>query len=287
MSDKVTLFFEAWELFREPTLAGACAGATLGLVGVWIVLRGMVFLSATLSQVAGLGVAAALVAAPALGFSAPGLGAVVFTLLAALSLSLSARSGKASADATLGVLFLAASSGTLLLASRTGTELSDIDSLLFGSAVAVMPAQFRWLVAVCLGVLVLHLWWWRGFAAVTADADEARVRGLPTRSLELRSWRARPAVGVATWVLGALPTFAFLCSPRSRRWPSRPTCPSRSRSAACSASSPEAAATSRRSSPTPPWARRRPPSRSRSPSSRRSPVVAEARYVDAQSLQAP
>lgn len=214
MSDKVTLFFEAWELFREPTLAGACAGATLGLVGVWIVLRGMVFLSATLSQVAGLGVAAALVAAPTLGFSSPGLGAVVFTLLAALSLSLSARSGKASADATLGVLFLAASSGTLLLASRTGTELSDIDSLLFGSAVAVMPSQFRWLVAVCLGVLVLHLWWWRGFAAVTADADEARVRGLPTRALELALVAsAALAVGVATWVLGALPTFAFSVLP--------------------------------------------------------------------------
>lgn len=214
MSDKVTLFFEAWELFREPTLAGACAGATLGLVGVWIVLRGMVFLSATLSQVAGLGVAAALVAAPALGFSSPGLGAVVFTLLAALSLSLSARNGKASADATLGVLFLAASSGTLLLASRTGTELSDIDSLLFGSAVAVMPAQFRWLVVVCLGVLVLHLWWWRGFAAVTADADEARVRGLPTRTLELALVAsAALAVGVATWVLGALPTFAFSVLP--------------------------------------------------------------------------
>lgn len=211
MGEKLELFFSAWELFREPTLAGAIAGATLGLLGVWIVLRGMVFLSATLSQVAGFGVAVALVAAGAIGATLPGLGAALFTVCAALALTLRARG---SADPTLGLLFLAASAGTLLLAGWSGTELHDIDTLLFGSAVAVLPSQFRWLAGVCAIVFALHLWWWRGFAAVTIDRDDAAVRRLPTDLLEgALVTSAALVVAVSTWVLGALPTFAFSVLP--------------------------------------------------------------------------
>ena len=183
------------------------------------------------------------------------------------------------------MLFLAASSGTLLLASRTGTELSDIDSLLFGSAVAVMPAQFWWLVAVCLGVLVLP----SGGGAVRGgdgDADRRASAG-SRRALELAlAASAALAVGVATWVLGALPTFAFSVLPALRHGP-RANLPVALALGGVFGLVAGGGGYSRRSSPTPPWDRHRPPSRSRLPSSRRSPVVAEARYVDAQSLQAP
>src|SRR5206468_12324584 len=49
-------FFAAWDLFRDPVFAAMIAGATLGYLGVYIVLRRMVFVSAALSQAAGLGV---------------------------------------------------------------------------------------------------------------------------------------------------------------------------------------------------------------------------------------
>mgnify|MGYP001549500826 CR=1 FL=1 len=49
-------FFEGWALFEYPALAGAVAGAILGLLGVYVVLRRLVFLSAAVSQAAGLGV---------------------------------------------------------------------------------------------------------------------------------------------------------------------------------------------------------------------------------------
>ena len=55
----LSAFFEAWDLFREPALAGAVAGALLGMLGIYVVLRRMVFLSAALSQSASLGVSLA------------------------------------------------------------------------------------------------------------------------------------------------------------------------------------------------------------------------------------
>ena len=50
-------FVAAFELFRDPILCGVAAGGVLGLLSVFIVLRRMVFVTATLTQASGLGVA--------------------------------------------------------------------------------------------------------------------------------------------------------------------------------------------------------------------------------------
>ena len=55
----VAEFFAAWDLFRAPALTGALAGMMLGCLGVYVVLRRMVFLAATVSQAASFGVALA------------------------------------------------------------------------------------------------------------------------------------------------------------------------------------------------------------------------------------
>ncbi len=212
MMESLSVFFGAWELFRDPTMAGAIAGGALGVVGVWVVLRRMVFLSAALSQVAGLGVA--------LSFwmhgvftsiePMPGLTAILVTVGAALTLSRRSRG----ADLELGLIFIGASAATLAIGSRITAEIHDIDALLFGSAVAVLPDEFRWLTVVCAALVALHVWWWRGFAAVTADRDDASVRGLPVVLIEV-VLVSSAAVGVAaaTKVLGALPAFAFSVLP--------------------------------------------------------------------------
>lgn len=211
--ESLGLFFENWELFAHPTLAGTFAGAALGLVGVWIVLRRMVFLSATLSQTAGLGVALAAWISGAMSWAwlSPSMGAVALTVTTALIL---ARARGAASDRVLGGLYLCASSLTLVAAARMPGELRDVESLLFGSAVAVVPADFWVLTVVCGALVALHLWWRRGFTAIVVDAEGARVAGLPTRVLEV-ALSGSIAVGLAavTYVLGALPAFAFSVIP--------------------------------------------------------------------------
>ncbi|MCA9559933.1 MAG: metal ABC transporter permease, partial [Myxococcales bacterium] len=85
---------------------------------------------------------------------------------------------------------------------------------LFGTAVAVVPEDFHRVVAVAAVLLILHGWWWRGFAAVSFDPDGARVRGLPARGLDVLLFAPLAvAVSVTTRVIGALPTFAFSVLP--------------------------------------------------------------------------
>jgi zinc transport system permease protein len=211
-------FFASWELFRDPSLTGALAGALLGLLGVYVVLRRMVFLSAALSQAAGLGVASAWYAQLYWGLPAwiasPTLGATVMTLLAAAAM-LAGRSHLATRrDGVLGQVYLLGAAGTLALGTRIVQEVQDIESILFGSAVAVLPEDFHHVAWLACGLGLLHLWAHRGFALVVVDADAAQVRRLPVRLLEVTLVLSLAvSVSVCTRVLGALPVFAFTVLP--------------------------------------------------------------------------
>lgn len=211
-------FFEGWELFRGPVLAGSAAGAILGLLGVYIVLRRMVFLSAALSQCAGLGVTLAYYAQLRWGVTgllgSPTAGAMGATLLGAVVPALDRSAVGGRRDALLGVTFLVGAAGSLALGTRIVQELHDIQTLLFGSAVVVLDDQLALVLWTAGGLGVLHLWWMRGFAEASFDPDGARVRGLPVTVLEVVLLASMAvAISVCTRVLGALPVFAFSVLP--------------------------------------------------------------------------
>src|SRR5207302_1847289 len=52
-----TDFWAGRDLWRDPMIAGVLAGAVLGYIGVFVVLKRMVFVSAALSEISGVGVA--------------------------------------------------------------------------------------------------------------------------------------------------------------------------------------------------------------------------------------
>jgi len=214
----VTTFFDSWALFRDSVLAGTVAGAMLGMLGVYIVLRRMVFLSAALSQTAGFGVTLAFYAQIHLGIPAlvasPSLGAIVLTLgvVALLMLDRTHESGRR--DAFLGLAFLLGSAGALLVGTRIVQEIHDIETLLFGTAVAVIPEDFVALLVVAALIFALHILWRRGFTAVAIDPVDAQVRGLPVRIIEITLLASLAlAISITTKILGALPAFAFSVLP--------------------------------------------------------------------------
>lgn len=220
MTETPTLsaFFDAWELFRAPALAGTLAGVLLGFLGVYVVLKRMVFVSAALSQSAGFGVTVAFYAQIHLGVSAavaaPTVGATVATLVLAALLMLDSTPQGGRRDSLLGLAYLLGTAGTLALGTRIVQEVQDIESLLLGSAVAILPEDFRLIVVSVAALLALHLWWMRGFLQASFDRDGAAVRGLPVRLLELALLASIAlAISISTRVLGALPVFAFSVLP--------------------------------------------------------------------------
>ena len=78
-------FLEFWsgrDLWLEPMIAGVLAGAVLGYIGVFVVLKRMVFVSAALSELSGVGVAFAFYLGALIGIDPHAHGAVPATKLA-------------------------------------------------------------------------------------------------------------------------------------------------------------------------------------------------------------
>ncbi len=156
-------FFDAWEVFETGVLAAIIVGATLGVLGVYVVLRRLVFLSAALGQSASFGVVLSLfLFGSELGVSdnaVPIFGAIAVSFVATLLVA-GARGSAAFRDGALGSVFLVGAAGTILIGSRLTHEMHEIEALLHGVGVAVMPEDLtlvEWLAAF---VLLVHLFAW-------------------------------------------------------------------------------------------------------------------------------
>jgi zinc transport system permease protein len=208
-------FVAGWPMYREAIFAGAIAGFTLGFLSIYVVLRRMVFVSAAVTQAAGLGVAAAFWLSLQLGVAiAPTWGATVLSLGTAVLLAWDPKRWGMSREMLLGVVFALTAGGTVLLGSRIPQDTGDIQAILFGNAVIVSRADLHHLAWLAASVLSLQIWWFRGFSFASFDPVSARVQGLPVRLLDLVLLLAvGTMVGEVARSLGALPAFALSTLP--------------------------------------------------------------------------
>ncbi|MEB3329605.1 MAG: metal ABC transporter permease [Candidatus Sericytochromatia bacterium] len=208
---------DGWELFRDPILVGATSGAVLGVLGVFVVLRRMVFAAAALTQAAGCGVALAFFleihAGLAAGLAAPRAWSLGLTLLATLALQWPGRR-VVTRESLLALAYMLGGGGALLLGSRISQEAHDIQAILFGTGVVVDVADLTLVLGVGGLIAAWLAWWHRGFWFATLDPERARVRGLPVAWLDLALLLMLAVyVSVTTRALGALPVFAFSVLP--------------------------------------------------------------------------
>lgn len=208
-------FLGAFTLFREAILCAVLAGAALGWLGVHVVLRRMVFVTATLTQAAGLGVALAFWSGIVLGQDLPPvLGAAAASLAAAALLSLTPTRLRLSRESIMAAVWLGASALAVLVGNRITQEAHDIAGILFGSAVLVLPSDLWMVAATAVPALLAAGFLHRRLVFAGFDPDGARVQGLPVRGLDLLFLGLLTlVVAAATRALGALPVFAFSVLP--------------------------------------------------------------------------
>jgi zinc transport system permease protein len=208
-------FAGAWELYRDPMACGAVAGLALGVLGVFVVLRRAVFITAAISQSAALGVALAFYLVIHFGLAVPPhVSAFLLAAAAAASLALRAPRGRLPSEAVLGALYIGASALAVLVGDRIAQEAHDVSALLFGTAVLVDPLDLFLVLGASALVLAVLVSFRRGFVLIGFDPETARVHGLPVRFLDLTFWlMVALEASVATRALGALPVFAFAVLP--------------------------------------------------------------------------
>lgn len=209
-----------WTLFREPIIAATIAGAVLGLLGVYVVARRIVFVSAAVSQVSALGVVIGFWLTAALTLE--GLLAEALPLGLALGLALGmvfmltwlGDRPSVGRDGILGIAFIVPTALVLVLAPNIPGDMHDVEQILHGSAILVRPEDLWALVGVGGLVLLSQFVGFRGFIFASLDPLVARTQGVPVKYLDMLLFGAIALMtGLTTRALGAMPTFALTVLP--------------------------------------------------------------------------
>jgi zinc/manganese transport system substrate-binding protein len=150
------------------------AGA--GVLGTWIVVRGLAFYSHAVGTAAFPG----LVVADGLGFAAP-LGAFAAAIVFAVAVGRLARVPRASYDSTTGLALTGALALGVILASDVFHSGSNIETLLFGSLLVVDSGDLALAGAASLVAVGSTLAFGRVWLASGFDPDATRAQGVRSR----------------------------------------------------------------------------------------------------------
>ena len=200
--------FEA-AFMRVALLASVAASLPLSVLGVYLVVRRVVFLGLVLANAATVGAAfAQVVEWP------PEPVAVLTAVATALCLGATPPPRRVPAESIIGWAYAAAASITVLILAGAARADADTLHLLYGNVLAVSRSHAQLLVVLGLVSVGLHLAFGSRWLLVTFDAEAAHVAGVSTR---LWSVALNLSIGVAAAVtvheIGALLTFALLTLP--------------------------------------------------------------------------
>ena len=213
-------FLAAREIWQTPLIASVLAGALLGFLGVYVVLRRTVFVSAALTQISTVGLVVGLFLEEHLHAEAEHashqLGmAMGFAVVGALLL-FSLRPRRLPAEATVGAAWVAASALVVLGISKLVHASHDLGGMVFGNAVAVADDELWMIAAVALLCALLHLAFAKEIAFASFDPETATALGMRVRIWDaVLSLSIGLAIPASARALGALPVFALLTLPAS------------------------------------------------------------------------
>lgn len=211
-------FLAAREIWDAPLTASVIAGGLLGALGVYVVLRRTVFVSAALTQLSTLGLVLALLVEERVHIEAENAAAqlavaMVFSVAGALVLG-AFRSRRLPAEAAVGGVWVAASALVVLGASKLVHAAHDLGGMVFGNAVAVPLLDLVVLAAVAVICALIHGLFAKELVFVSFDPETAQALGMRVPLWDgLLFLTLGLAIPVAARALGALPVFAFLTLP--------------------------------------------------------------------------
>ncbi|MFD2340321.1 zinc ABC transporter permease AztB [Clavibacter michiganensis subsp. tessellarius] len=169
----------ALDFLQRALLGGALVAILCGVVGTWVVIRGMAFLGEALAHGMLPGVALATVL---------GLPVLVGGALSAVAMSLGIaalqRRGRLSYDTSIGLLFVAMLALGVVVVSHSGSFATDATSILFGDILAIAPVDIALLAGAAVVGLGVAWAFHRPLVALALDPRIAAVLRLGPRSAQ-------------------------------------------------------------------------------------------------------
>lgn len=200
---------DGFNLFPQALAAGLLIGLVCSALGVFVILKRVVFIGITLSEVAALGIALSMLLQ-----MPPLLGAASLTLLVVVILALPLEPERLPRNALMGIVFVAASALAVLVVAGSGFGLREVKTLLYGDLILTSSSDLALMAAVLLPVLAALLLFLRPITYTFLDREAAKVLGMKVLRWEMLYFCCLGlAVSAASKAAGALLVFCYLVVP--------------------------------------------------------------------------
>lgn len=200
-------------------LGGTIVAAICGVVGTWVVIRGMAFLGEAVGHGMLPGVAlATVVGAPVL------LGGAVSAAAMSAAIGTLHRRGRLSYDTAIGLLFVGTLSLGVIIVSHSGSFATDATALLFGDILALEDGDLVMLAIALVVVVAIAIGFHRSFVVSAFDPRIAQTLGLHPAAAQVALVGLVTVAVVASYqAVGTLLVIGLLLAPvvAANRWTRR------------------------------------------------------------------
>jgi zinc transport system permease protein len=194
---------------RSALIAGLLISGMCSYLGVFVVLRRIVFVGIALAQLAAAGVA--------LSFFLPlppELLALLLTLGGALVLSTQLSGRRIPREAGIGLAYASAAALSVLIVAKSAQGEAHVLGLLFGNILTLTDGAIAMLALATAVVIVIHVLFTKEFLFCSFDPETARSAGYRVGFWNgLFDLTLAGAIAIAIHAAGALLVFSFLVQP--------------------------------------------------------------------------
>lgn len=205
-------------LLLRSILAALLVGLSAPVVGTYLVHRRLAMLGDGIGHVALTGVALGWLIGTAMGLTPVDQlaipGAILASLVGSMAIEAVRRSGRASADVALAILFYGGIAGGVLLMGIAGGTSTQLNSYLFGSISTVSWMDIAIIAGLGVAILAVGVGLLPALYSVCNDEQFATSTGLPVRGLSmLIAVMSALTVAISMRVVGALLVSALMVVP--------------------------------------------------------------------------
>lgn len=172
--------FLQYDFMRSALAAGVAASVLCGIIGIYVILNRIVFISDGIAHAAFGGIGLGYF----LGFDPLAFG-ILSAVVTAIGIGTVSSRSKVSEDTAIGVFLATGMSIGVLLMSMSRGYSKDLFGFLFGNILAVTWTDVAVILALTLVVLVLFVLLYKEFLILSFDPVYGEAVGLPVRRLRL------------------------------------------------------------------------------------------------------
>jgi zinc/manganese transport system permease protein len=203
----IELFSQSFIVYAA--LASVLAGGISAYLGVYVLLRRIVFVGIALAQIATLGVAVGHLLGLHQAEAAFGMSLVGVTFFA-----LQRQRGRIPRESAIGVAYAAASAFTIICVAKNPLGEMDVLSLVFGNVLGVTETQLYILGALTVAIVLLHWLSYKELLFTAFDPEMAETMGYRVQAWEFFFYLILGITfSLSVSVAGVLVIFSYLVIP--------------------------------------------------------------------------